>query len=43
MKIQIDLSEEENKIVSLFKINNDLNNKEEAIKKIIRDSKEGVK
>ena len=34
--IQINLTKEQNKIVELFKINNDLLTKEEAIKKIIQ-------
>ncbi len=34
--IQIDLNKEENKKVELYKINNDLLTKEDAIKSIIR-------
>ena len=37
VKILIDLSKEEDKIVSLFKINNELITKQESIKKIIRE------
>jgi len=34
-KIQIDLSEEENKIVEIYKLVNNLKTKQEAIKKMI--------
>lgn len=36
VKIIIDLSDEENKIVSIYKINHNLVTKQDAIKKIIR-------
>lgn len=36
VKIQIDLSKEEDKIVEIFKLINDFKTKEEAIKKIIK-------
>jgi hypothetical protein len=35
-KIQIDLDKEEDKIVEVYKLVNDLNTKEEAIKKMVR-------
>ncbi len=35
-KIQIDLDKEEDKTVEVYKLVNDLNTKEEAIKKMIR-------
>lgn len=35
-KIQIDLDEEEDKIVEVYKLVNDLNTKQEAIKKMIK-------
>jgi uncharacterized coiled-coil DUF342 family protein len=35
-KIQIDLDKEEDKIVEVYKIVNDLNTKQEAIKKMVR-------
>lgn len=38
-KIQVDLSEEEDKIVELYLAENRLKNKEEAVKGIIRDHK----
>ena len=36
MKIQIDLSNDENKIVEVYKLMNDLTTKQEAIKKMIQ-------
>lgn len=42
-KIQISLDEEEDKIVEVYKIVNDLNTKEEAIKKMIRYFKAEIK
>jgi len=42
-KIQIDLDKEEDKIVEVYKIVNDLNTKEEAIKKMIRYFKAEIK
>jgi len=35
-KIQIDLDEEEDRIVEIYKIMNQLNTKQEAIKKMVR-------
>ena len=35
-KIQIDLSEEEDRIVEIYKLVNNLNTKQEAIKKMVR-------
>jgi hypothetical protein len=35
-KIQIDLDKEEDKIVEVYKIVNDLNTKQEAIKKMVK-------
>jgi hypothetical protein len=35
MQIQVDLSDKENEIVSIFKIRNKLKTKEQAIKKLI--------
>jgi UPF0288 family protein (methanogenesis marker protein 3) len=35
VKIQIDLSKEEDKIVEVYKLSNDLHTKQEAIKKMI--------
>ena len=43
VKIQIDLSKEEDKIVEIYKLVNDLRTKEEAIKKMIRYFKADVK
>ncbi len=42
-KIQIDLDKEEDKIVEVYKIVNDLNTKEEAIKKMVRYFKAEIK
>jgi hypothetical protein len=36
MKIQIDLSEDENKIVEVYKLMNNLRTKQEAVKKMIQ-------
>jgi hypothetical protein len=36
VKIQIDLSEEEDKIVEVYKLAHDLRTKEEAIKQMVR-------
>jgi len=35
-KIQIDLDEEEDRIVEIYKLVNELNTKQEAIKKMVR-------
>lgn len=43
VKIQIDLSKEEDKTVEIFKLVNDLRTKEEAIKQMIRYFKADVK
>lgn len=43
VKIQIDLSNEEDKIVEVHKIVNDLKTKEESIKKMIRYFKAEIK
>lgn len=43
VKIQIDLTEEENKIVTLYKVLKNFETKEEAIKKIIKDFKPKLK
>lgn len=42
-KIQIDLDKEEDKIVEIYKLVNNLNTKQEAIKKMIRYFKAEVK
>lgn len=42
-KIQIDLDEEEDKIVEIYKLVNNLNTKSEAIKKMVRYFKAEVK
>ena len=42
-KIQIDLDQEEDKTVEVYKIVNDLKTKEEAIKKMIRYFKAEIK
>ena len=42
-KIQIDLSEEEDKIVEIYKLVNDLNTKQDAIKKMIGYFKAEIK
>ena len=42
-KIQIDLDKEEDKIVEIYKLVNDLNTKEEAIKKMVRYFKAEIK
>jgi uncharacterized coiled-coil DUF342 family protein len=42
-KIQIDLDEEEDKIVEIYKLVNNLNTKQEAIKKMIRYFKAEIK
>jgi len=42
-KIQIDLDKEEDKIVEVYKIVNNLNTKEEAIKKMVRYFKAEIK
>ena len=36
VKILINLNKEENKIVGIFKVTNELNTKEEAVKQLIR-------
>ena len=43
VKIQIDLSNEEDKMVEIYKIMSDLKTKEEAIKKMIRYFKAEIK
>lgn len=43
MKIQIDLSLEENKIVEIYKLVNDLTTKQEAIKLMIQRFKVDIK
>jgi len=42
-KIQIDLDSEEDKIVEIYKLVNDLNTKQEAIKKMVRYFKAEIK
>lgn len=42
-KIQIDLSEEEDKIVEIYKLVNNLKTKQEAIKKMVRYFKVDIK
>lgn len=42
-KIQIDLSEEEDKIVEIYKLVNNLNTKQEAIKKMVKYFKAEIK
>jgi len=42
-KIQIDLSEEEDRIVEIYKLVNNLNTKQEAIKKMVRYFKAEIK
>lgn len=42
-KIQIDLSEEEDKIVEIYKLINNLNTKQEAIKKMVKYFKAEIK
>ena len=43
VKIQIDLSKEEDKIVEIYKLSNDLRTKEEAIKLMITYFKADIK
>ena len=43
VKIQIDLSKEEDKIVEVYKLVNDLNTKQDAIKQMIRYFKVEIK
>jgi hypothetical protein len=43
MKIQLDLSEEQNKIVEVYKLVNNLNTKQEAIKQMIEFFKVEIK
>jgi hypothetical protein len=43
VKIQIDLSKDEDKIVEIYKLANDLRTKEDAIKQMIRYFKADVK
>jgi len=43
VKIQIDLSKEEDKIVEIYKLVNDLRTKEDAIKQMIRYFQADVK
>ncbi len=43
VKIQIDLDEEEDKIVEIYKLVNNMNTKSEAIKKMVRYFKAEVK
>ncbi|MEA3414161.1 MAG: DUF2683 family protein [Nanoarchaeota archaeon] len=42
-KIQIDLSEEESKIVEIYKLVNNLKTKQEAIKKMVKYFKADIK
>ena len=42
-KIQIDLDEEESKIVEIYKLVNNLKTKQEAIKKMVRYFKADIK
>jgi len=42
-KIQIDLSEEEDRIVEIYKLVNNLNTKQEAIKKMVKYFKVEIK
>jgi uncharacterized coiled-coil DUF342 family protein len=42
-KIQIDLTEEEDKIVEIYKLVNNLNTKQEAIKKMVKYFKAEIK
>lgn len=42
-KIQIDLDQEEDKIVEIYKLVNNLNTKSEAIKKMVRYFKAEIK
>ena len=42
-KIQIDLDKEEDKIVEIYKLVNNLNTKQEAIKKMVRYFKADIK
>jgi len=42
-KIQIDLSEEEDRIVEIYKLVNNLKTKQEAIKKMVRYFKADIK
>jgi hypothetical protein len=42
-KIQIDLSEEEDKIVEIYKLVNNLKTKQEAIKKMVKYFKADIK
>ena len=43
VKIQIDLDEEEDKLVEIYKLVNNMNTKSEAIKKMVRYFKAEVK
>lgn len=43
VKIQIDLSEEEDKIVEIYKLSNNLRTKEEAIKQMVGYFKAEIK
>ena len=43
VKIQIDLSKEEDQIVEIFKLANDLKTKQEAIKQMIRYFKADIR
>ena len=43
VKIQIDLAEDEDRIVEIYKLVNNLNTKQEAIKKMIKYFKATVK
>ena len=42
-KIQVDLSEEEDKIVEIYKLVNNLKTKQEAIKKMVKYFKADIK
>jgi flavoprotein len=43
VKIQIDLSEDEDKIVEMFKLSNNLKTKQEAIKQMVKYFKVEIK
>jgi Protein of unknown function (DUF2683) len=43
VKIQLDLAEDEDRIVEMFKLGNNLNTKQEAVKKMIKYFKATIK
>jgi len=43
VKLQVDLSEEEDKIVEIYKLVNDLKTKQDAVKQMIRYFKADIK